>query len=212
MTTATWSLIVKHNRRRAAPDPDLEAMAPALPRLLSRAAELLNLQQLAFDHLLGEADEQVEDFEVALFKGDMEGLHVEPVAGEDAFFVAPCGVGRGTAAAGVRAVDDVIVNERSGMNQFNNRAEADHAGAGVAQAAGCKQQQRGANALAAAHAQIFGNLRDRAYAGNRVAPQLPFNGREVIAEQIEDFPCRRYRQCTQGLGVPALSSCPPFCG
>jgi aminoglycoside phosphotransferase (APT) family kinase protein len=40
-STATWSLIVKHNRRRGAPDPGLEAMAPMLPHLLSRAGELL---------------------------------------------------------------------------------------------------------------------------------------------------------------------------
>jgi aminoglycoside phosphotransferase (APT) family kinase protein len=40
-SAATWSLIVKHNRRRQSPDPDLEAMASALPQLLSRARELL---------------------------------------------------------------------------------------------------------------------------------------------------------------------------
>ena len=40
-STATWSLIVKHNRRRSTPDPELEAMAATLPRLLSRARELL---------------------------------------------------------------------------------------------------------------------------------------------------------------------------
>jgi aminoglycoside phosphotransferase (APT) family kinase protein len=40
-SAATWSLIVKHNRRRPAPDPEFDAMAPALPRLLSRAADLL---------------------------------------------------------------------------------------------------------------------------------------------------------------------------
>jgi aminoglycoside phosphotransferase (APT) family kinase protein len=40
-STATWSLIVKHNRRRERPDPDLEAMGPVLPRLLSRAGGLL---------------------------------------------------------------------------------------------------------------------------------------------------------------------------
>ena len=40
-SAATWSLIVKHNRRRDPPDPDLEAMAAALPHLLSRARELL---------------------------------------------------------------------------------------------------------------------------------------------------------------------------
>jgi aminoglycoside phosphotransferase (APT) family kinase protein len=36
-SAATWSLIVKHNRRRPQPRADLEAMAPALPALLERA-------------------------------------------------------------------------------------------------------------------------------------------------------------------------------
>lgn len=36
-SAATWSLIVKHNRRRPQPDPSLEAMAPTLGELLERA-------------------------------------------------------------------------------------------------------------------------------------------------------------------------------
>ncbi|KDF01317.1 acyl-CoA dehydrogenase [Mycolicibacterium aromaticivorans JS19b1 = JCM 16368] len=40
-STATWSLIVKHNRRRPSPDPELEAMAVTLPGLLARAADHL---------------------------------------------------------------------------------------------------------------------------------------------------------------------------
>ena len=40
-SAATWALIVKHNRRRSTPRVELEAMAPALPRLLDRARELL---------------------------------------------------------------------------------------------------------------------------------------------------------------------------
>jgi len=40
-STATWSLIVKHNRRRAAPRAELEAMATSLPRLLDRALAAL---------------------------------------------------------------------------------------------------------------------------------------------------------------------------
>jgi aminoglycoside phosphotransferase (APT) family kinase protein len=40
-SAATWSLIVKHNRRRPAPDREVEEMVPTLPRLVSRAAELL---------------------------------------------------------------------------------------------------------------------------------------------------------------------------
>jgi hypothetical protein len=40
-SAATWSLIVKHNRRRKHADPGLEAMASVLPQWLSRACELL---------------------------------------------------------------------------------------------------------------------------------------------------------------------------
>jgi aminoglycoside phosphotransferase (APT) family kinase protein len=40
-SAATWSLIVKHNRRRSSSDPHLEAMASALPRLLGRARDML---------------------------------------------------------------------------------------------------------------------------------------------------------------------------
>lgn len=40
-SAATWSLIVKHNRRRTAPRAELEAMAAVLPRLLDRARSTL---------------------------------------------------------------------------------------------------------------------------------------------------------------------------
>jgi aminoglycoside phosphotransferase (APT) family kinase protein len=40
-STATWALIVKHNRRRTTPRTDLEGMAPVLPALLQRATALL---------------------------------------------------------------------------------------------------------------------------------------------------------------------------
>lgn len=41
-SAATWSLIVKHNRRRRTPRTELEAMAATLPGLLDRARSLLN--------------------------------------------------------------------------------------------------------------------------------------------------------------------------
>jgi aminoglycoside phosphotransferase (APT) family kinase protein len=41
-SVATWALIVKHNRRRDAPDPELEAMADVLPHLLEKAEEHLS--------------------------------------------------------------------------------------------------------------------------------------------------------------------------
>ena len=41
-SAATWSLIIKHNRRRRSPRTELEDMVPALPRLLARAGSLLD--------------------------------------------------------------------------------------------------------------------------------------------------------------------------
>jgi aminoglycoside phosphotransferase (APT) family kinase protein len=41
-STATWGRIVKHNRRRAEPDAEVEAMALVLPHLLERARALLS--------------------------------------------------------------------------------------------------------------------------------------------------------------------------
>jgi aminoglycoside phosphotransferase (APT) family kinase protein len=42
-STATWSLIVKHNRRLAEPDAEVEAIGAVLPHLLDRARVLLGL-------------------------------------------------------------------------------------------------------------------------------------------------------------------------
>jgi aminoglycoside phosphotransferase (APT) family kinase protein len=41
-SAATWSLIVKHNRRRRSPRTELEAMVPNLPGLLARARSIVN--------------------------------------------------------------------------------------------------------------------------------------------------------------------------
>jgi len=41
-SAATWSLIVKHNRRRRSPRAELEAMAATLPRLLGRARSIVD--------------------------------------------------------------------------------------------------------------------------------------------------------------------------
>jgi aminoglycoside phosphotransferase (APT) family kinase protein len=40
-SVATWSLILKHNRRRGVPDPEIEMVTPVLPRLLAQARTLV---------------------------------------------------------------------------------------------------------------------------------------------------------------------------
>ena len=167
----------------------------------------MNLQQLALDHLLGEADEQIENAQVALFERHLEGLHVKPVAGQHAFFVAPGGVGRGAAAAGVGAVDDVVVDQRGGVHHLDHRAEADGALARVAEQMRGQQQQRRPDALAAALAQVFGDLSDGADAGGSVAAQLLLHRDEVLPQQLKDLSRRRYGECAQSSPILTAFRC-----
>ena len=93
----------------------------------NQLAQFLHLQQFAFDHLLGQIDQRIQDAEVALLHRDFEGLHVKPVAGQHAFGIAPLRVGRGTAAPGLGFVDDVVVDQRRGVDDFHHRAQFDRA-------------------------------------------------------------------------------------
>src|ERR1700674_5815100 len=83
------------------------------------AADFFELQEFAFDHFLREIDQDIEDVEIAFLQGDMEGLHVEPIAGEDAAMIAPAGIGGRAAAASVGAVDDIVVNESGAVEEFD---------------------------------------------------------------------------------------------
>ena len=162
--------------------------------------ELLHLEQFALDHLLGEFGEHVEDAEIALLHGDAEGLHIEPVAGEDTHGVAPLGVGGGTAAAGLGVVDDIVVDERGGVDDLDDGSELHRAIASIAEEFGGEQQERGADALAAASAQILADFGDGGDVGDGVAPELPFDGCDVVAQKVEDFftvDGRGCRQCAQ---------------
>ena len=72
---------------------------------------------------MGEADQQVEHVEIALAQGDVKGLHVEPIAREDAGVIAPLNVGGRTAATGLRDIDHIVVHESGGVNHFDYRAQ-----------------------------------------------------------------------------------------
>src|SRR5579864_1407030 len=83
-------------------------------------AQLFHLQQFALDHLLCEFDQGVENAEVSLLHSDLEGLHVKPVAGQHALRISPLRIGGGTAAASLRLIDNVVVNQRRGVNDLDD--------------------------------------------------------------------------------------------
>ena len=150
-------------------------------------AQSLDLQQLALDHGLRQLDQGVEHLEITLLDRDLEGLHVEPVAGQHAFCVAPLGVGRRTPAPRLGLVDDVVVNQRGGVNDLDHRAQPDGALAGVVHQLAGKQQKGRAQALAAARAKVLADFGDRPHARDGVAPELALDGGEIVVQQVEDF-------------------------
>ena len=124
---------------------------------------------------------------IALLHGNLEGLHVEPVTREHALGIAPLGVGGGAAAARLGFVDDVVVDERRGVDDLDHRSQLDRALAGVVHQLAGEQQQRRTQPLAAAGAEVLADLRDRPHAGHGVAAELALDGSEVVVQQVEYF-------------------------
>jgi len=154
------------------------------------------LDELAFDHFLGEVDEDIKNAEVTFFESDLERLHVQPVSGEDAAVIAPAGIGGRAAAASVSAVDDVVVDERGTMKKFDYSGETDGAWTIFAGVRIGKQKQRWAQAFAASAKKIACDFADRLISGGALAGELLLDEDQVVAHQIEDFFNRQKRDGT----------------
>ena len=98
-----------------------------------------------------------------------------------------CVLAAGPAAPRLGFVDDVVVNQGCGVNDFHHRAQANGAPSLVVEQFCRQQQQRRTDTLAAATPQIFANLSDGFDARDRVPPKLALNGRQVFAQKLEDF-------------------------
>ena len=118
------------------------------------------LQEFAFDHVLREVNQNIENGEITFAQGHFERLHVEPVAGKDAHVISPASIGAGAAAAGIGAVNHVIVDQRGAVDHFDHGAETNGAFAAISGRASGQEQQRGTQAFAAAFAKIAGNFAD----------------------------------------------------
>ena len=150
-------------------------------------SQLFNLQELAFDHLLGQVNEHVQDAEVTFLHRDFESLHVEPVAGQHALGVPPLRVGRRTSAPRLGFVNNVVVHERRRVDDFYHCAQPHGPAPGVSEELGGKQQQRRTDSFSTAGAQVLADLRDRRDVRDRVASELLFDGGNVVTEEVEDF-------------------------
>src|SRR5215469_2435821 len=128
--------------------------------------------------------------EVAFLQGDLKGLHVKPIAGEDTAMVAPARVRGGAPAAGIGGIDDVIVNQRGAVEEFNDGGEFDGALAATLAAVGVavsEQEQRRTKPLPSPAEQIAGDFRDGLIGGGALAGKFLLDPDEVFADQFKNF-------------------------
>ena len=125
--------------------------------------------------------------EIALAQRHLKRLHVEPVASENASVVAPLHVGGRAAAAGLRDVDHIVVNQCRRMDHFHYRAELNCRGPGLAREACAEQEQGRAETLAAALLQVAANGRHSLDGSQRFDVDCLLNKLQVFAHEIENL-------------------------
>ena len=123
-------------------------------------AILRQLVDLAFNHPQRDVAQHTDDVERVLRERHGHRLDVEEVAGEHRDVVPPARVHGLPAAAHIRIVDDVVVNERGRVDELHDRGIQHGTGAGVAAQARGHQQHRRPHALAAALLDVGADLGD----------------------------------------------------
>jgi hypothetical protein len=121
--------------------------------------------------------------------------------------IAPAGVGGGAAAAGVGAVDDVVVDERGAVEKFNDGSKTDGAGSVATGVSVAEKEQRRTQAFAATTKKIAGDFADGLVGRGALAREFLFDEDQIVANQIKNFFNRQKRDGTSPW--PALQSAFP---
>jgi hypothetical protein len=79
-----------------------------------------------------------------------EGFGVEIVADEDTDLIAPDFSGGSPASADIGFVDDIVVEQRRGMNELNQTSELVMIATGIAAETGREHEKKRANSFSAA--------------------------------------------------------------
>src|SRR6185312_9182793 len=163
-------------------------------------ADAVELDEFAFHHELREADQKIQNMEIALPQRRLKRLHVQPVARQNTGVIAPLHVGRRPAAASTGNIDHVVMDERGGMDHFDDSAELDSGfavGRGVSRARepGAKQEQGRAEALSAALLEIPADGGDGLDGRKRLDVDGLFDLFQIFADEIENLAGRQSLVC-----------------
>jgi hypothetical protein len=102
--------------------------------------------------------------------------------------IAPPRICRGASAAGIGAVDDVVVNQRGAVEKLDDGRESDGTVTGTAGVSRGEKKQCRAQAFSAAAEEVAGNFRHRLKSGRALSGQFLFDEDEIISDEIENFP------------------------
>ncbi len=133
-------------------------------------------EDLALGHLGGGEREALHRCDVRDLESEVDRPQVEPVAEEDGELVAPAVVGGGAAAPHRGAVDDVVVDQRGGVDHLHDRAVAEVEVAVITEQARDRQQDRGAQPLAAGLEHVAARL------AHELRPAAELLGDEALHE------------------------------
>src|SRR6266403_1739543 len=119
--------------------------------------------------------------------------------------IAPARIRGSPAPARVRAINYIIVDQRSAANQLHDRPEAHSAIPAIPRVARGQEQQRGPQALAASCQKVTGDLRHRLDRRAVLESELLLDFDQVLTNQVKDF---LGRQKCDGAPPGPFLSCP----
>ncbi len=132
----------------------------------------------------------------------LKGTRIKEIADQYAGFVTEHGIGGIAASAHVRVVDDIVMQQGGGMDEFDGGGEAGVHFTGVAGGTGCQQHQHRAQALAARIDDVVPQLVDQYHIGSQLLPYLGIDSGQVVAQQLSDV-VQRHRIVQPASSQPA---------
>ena len=127
----------------------------------SEVEAALGLDDFAATDFAGGVGDGATDFAIGEGGGEFEGVSEEAIAEEDGDGVAPFGVGGGETSAFVGAVEDVVVDESGGVDEFDDHREVEVGRGDGAGGATAEEGEGWAEAFSAA----FDGISDVAFDG-----------------------------------------------
>ncbi|RMU98866.1 hypothetical protein ALP19_200275 [Pseudomonas syringae pv. tomato] len=143
-------------------------------------ADLGQLQHFAFGNDAGRLGQDLHDFHRAQFNHHFERARIKEVTHQHAGRVAPQGVGSGAAAAHAGHVDNVVMQQGGGVQEFDGGGQQADVVAFAAQSLATQQHQQRAQALATCRRDVITDLGDQRYTRRQLLFDDKVNGTKVV--------------------------------